>query len=80
MPILNIRTSLSFKFRLLIQAGNTSVFEIVTSILKVFSFRMIRMESEKKKKADMLFSAIGVFQMQTPCRAAVGLRSTYAVQ
>ena len=79
MPILNIRTSLSFKFRLLIQAGNTSVFEIVTSILKVFSFRMIRMES-KKKKADMLFSAIGVFQMQTPCRAAVGLRSTYAVQ
>jgi len=34
----------------------------------------------KKKKADMLSSAIGVFQMQTPCRAAVGLQSTYAVQ
>ena len=42
---------------------------------------MIRMESKKKKKkADMLSSARGVFQMQTPCRAAVGLQSTYAVQ
>ena len=43
---------------------------------RFFSFRMIRMESRKKKKADMLSSAIGVFQMQTPCRAAVGLQSS----
>ena len=38
---------------------------------------MIRMESEKK--AYILSCAMGVFQMQTPCRAAVGLQSTYAV-
>lgn len=31
-PFLNIRTILSFMFRLLIQVGHTSVFEIVTSI------------------------------------------------
>ena len=30
---------------------------------------MIRMETEKK--AYMLSSAMGVFQMKTPCRAAV---------
>ena len=39
---------------------------------------MIRMETEKK--AYILSSPMGVFQMQTPCRASVSLQPTYAVQ